>query len=79
MKTRAGRPEKNTVTYFPYFVREGTKMFCIEATYGNDGYATVIKLLAQLSDTEYHYIDANKPATLMHLCAKCKVDRDPLG
>ena len=66
------RPEKNTVEYFPFICDEGNKMFYIEETYGNDGFATFVKLLRELAKTNYHYLDLSKPTTQMFLSAKCK-------
>lgn len=72
----AGRPQLNTVTYFPFFVEEGEKMFYIEKKYGNDGYATWIKILSTLAKTDYHYLNLSKISTLMYLSSKCNVDTD---
>lgn len=72
------RPERNTVDYFPFMCDEGKKMFYIEETYGNDGFATFIKILRELAKTEYHYLDLRKNTTQMFLSAKCKVSKDVL-
>ena len=72
------RPERNTVDYFPFLCDEGKKMFCIEETYGNDGFSTFIKILRELAKTEYHYLDLSKKTTMMFLSAKCKVSKDIL-
>jgi hypothetical protein len=72
------RPQKNTVSYFPLDCDDGKKMFYIEEIYGNDGYATFIKLLKELARSEYHYLDLSKPTTLMFLSAKCKVTKEVL-
>lgn len=72
------RPEKNTVEYFPFFCEDGNKMFYIEETYGNDGFATFIKLLRELAKTNFHYLDLSKPTTQMFLSAKCKVSKETL-
>lgn len=72
------RPERNSVDYFPFFCEEGNKMFYLEETYGNDGFATFVKLLRELAKTEYHYLNLSKPSTLMYLSAKCKVSKDVL-
>lgn len=66
------RPPRNTVDYFPFICDEGKKMFYIEETYGNDGFAAFVKLLRELAKTEYHFLDLNKKTTLMFLAAKCK-------
>ena len=47
------RPEKNTVEYFPFICDEGNKMFYIEETYGNDGFATFVKLCDRLANVLY--------------------------
>lgn len=72
------RPEKNTVEYFPFYCEDGNKMFYLEETYGNDGFATFIKLLRELAKTNYHYLDLSKPTTQMFLSAKCKISKETL-
>ena len=72
------RPERNSVDYFPFFCEDGNKMFYLEETYGNDGFAVFVKLLRELARTEYHYLNLSKPSTLMFLSAKCKVAKDVL-
>lgn len=72
------RPEKNTVEYFPFICEDGNKMFYIEETYGNDGFATFVKLLRELAKTNYHYLDLSKSTTQMFLSAKCKVSKETL-
>jgi hypothetical protein len=72
------RPEKNNVDYFPFFCKEGKSMFYIEQKYGNDGFATWVKLLRELAVTEYHYLDLSKEINAMYLSAKCRVDKQVL-
>lgn len=72
------RPERNNVDYFPFYCEDGNKMFYIEETYGNDGFATFIKLLRELAKTNYHYLDLSKATTVMFLSAKCKVTKETL-
>lgn len=72
------RPERNNVDYFPFICEDGNKMFYIEETYGNDGFATFVKLLRELAKTNYHYLDLSKPSTMMFLSAKCKVSKEVL-
>jgi hypothetical protein len=67
------RPERNTVDYFPFYCEEGKKMFYIEQTYGNDGFAVFVKLLRELAKTDYHYLDLSTDTTAMYLSAKCRV------
>lgn len=67
------RPERNNVDYFPFYCEEGKKMFYLEETYGNDGFATFVKILRELAKTDYHYLDLSEQNTTMFLTAKCKV------
>ena len=73
------RPERNTVDYFPYLCDEGEKMYYIDERYGNDGFATFIKILTHLARTDYHYLDLSKKTTQMFLSAKCKVSTEILN
>lgn len=72
------RPERNNVDYFPFMCEDGNKMFYIEETYGNDGFATFVKLLRELAKTNYHFLDLSKHTTIMFLSAKCKVSKETL-
>lgn len=72
------RPQRNNVDYFPFLCEDGNKMFYLEETYGNDGFAVFIKLLRELARTDYHYLDLSKPSTKMFLSAKCKVSKEVL-
>lgn len=67
------RPQKNTVDYFPFYCEEGKKMYYIEETYGNDGFATFVKILRELAKVDYHYLDLSKKSSMMFLSSKCKV------
>ena len=78
MRLILARPERNNVDYFPFICEDGKKMYYIEETYGNDGFATFVKILRELAKTDYHYLDLSKPTTLMFLSAKCKVSKDTL-
>jgi len=72
------RPERNNVDYFPFICEDGNKMFYIEETYGNDGFAVFVKILRELAKTNYHYLDLSRPTTIMFLSAKCKVNKEVL-
>jgi len=72
------RPERNNVDYFPFLCEDGKKMFFLEETYGNDGFATFVKLLRELAKTDYHYLNLSKKTTIMFLSAKCKVSVETL-
>ena len=73
------RPERNNVDYFPFICDDGNKMFYLEETYGNDGFATFVKILRELAKTSFHYLDLSKNTTQMFLSAKCKVSKDILN
>ena len=72
------RPPKNNVEYFPFICEEGKKMYYIEETYGNDGFATFVKILRELGKADYHYLNLSSPSTVMFLSAKCKVQKEVL-
>jgi len=72
------RPESNTVSYFPFYCEEGKKMHYLEETYGNDGFATFVKLLRELAKTDNHFLDLSKNTTSMFLAAKCKISKNTL-
>jgi glutaredoxin len=72
------RHQQNTVDYFPFLCKEGQAMYYIENKYGNDGYATWIKILRQLAVTNYHYLNLSNYTQLMFLSSKCKITEDKL-
>lgn len=53
-------------------------MFYIEQKYGNDGYASWIKILRQLSVTNHHYLNLSDKVEFMYLSSKCRVSEDTL-
>jgi len=73
------RPARNNVDYFPFYCKEGRAMFYIEEKYGNDGYASWIKILRQLAVTNFHYLNLSDDIDAMYLAAKCKVDEETLN
>lgn len=73
------RPQRNNVDYFPFYCDEGKKMFYLEETYGNDGFATFLKILRELAKTDYHFLDLSENTTKMFLSAKCKVSKEVLS
>jgi len=73
------RPQRNNVDYFPFLCEEGEKMFYLEETYGNDGFATFVKLLRELAKVDFHYLNLSKPSSMMFLSAKCKVSKEVLN
>lgn len=73
------RPERNDVDYFPFLCKEGKAMYYIENTYGNDGYASWVKILRQLSVTNYHYLNLSDKVEFMFLASKCRVSQEMLN
>jgi hypothetical protein len=73
------RPQRNNVDYFPLYVNNGRKMFFIEQKYGNDGYATWLKILSELAKADYHYLNLKDETQLMFLSALCRVGIDTLN
>jgi hypothetical protein len=72
------RPTRNDVDYFPFICKEGKGMFVIEEKYGNNGFATWIKILRSLATTNFHYLNLSDPSEKMFLSAKCKVSQSVL-
>jgi hypothetical protein len=72
------RPERNNVDYFPHPCKHGKKMHYIEKKYKNDGYATWMKLLEELGDADYHYLDIKDNIELMYLSSRCGVSEELL-
>ncbi len=72
------RPERNTVEYFPHPVTHGKKMSYLEKKYKNDGYATWFKILEELGNTEYHYLNLKDEVQIMFLSDKCLVSETVL-
>lgn len=70
------RPSKNTVDYFPHFVKGGKTIYILENKYGNDGYAFWFKLLEILCDTNGQVYDCNNEANWEFLLAKTRVSSD---
>ena len=70
------RPTKETVDYYPHFVKGGRTIFILESKYGNDGYAFWFKLLEILGDAEGHYYDCSIPNNWAYLLAKTRCSED---
>jgi len=66
----AGRPEKQTVDYFPHDAHPGKTLFILQSRFGNNGYAIWFKVLALLCRTPGHFYDCNKPANWQFLLAE---------
>ena len=72
------RTEKNNVDYFPFLCKEGRVTFYIESKYGNDGFATWIKILREIAVTSNHFLDLSSKTDMMYLSAKCRVSENVL-
>ncbi|TXK78711.1 DUF4373 domain-containing protein [Mesonia sp. K4-1] len=72
------RPQTNKVDYFPHPVRHGKKMSYLEKKYKNDGYATWLKILEELGNTDFHYLDLSDDVQLMFLSDRCLVSEEVL-
>lgn len=72
------RPQRNTVEYFPHPVTHGKKMSYLEKKYNNDGYAVWFKILEELGNTDYHYLNLSDDVQLMFLSDRCLVTEEML-
>jgi len=72
------RPERNNVDYFPFLCKEGKAMYFIDKKYGNDGYATWVRILRELAVTNNHFLQLGQQVDLMYLSSKCNVSTDIL-
>lgn len=71
-----GRPQKQTVEYFPHFANNGKTIFILESKFGNDGYAFWFKLLEILATTEGHCFRVENNIDWEFLLAKTKVSSE---
>ena len=67
------RPKKQTVDYFPHFVKSGRTIFILESRFGNNGYAFWYKLLEVLGESEGHFYDCSNPSNWAFLLAKVRL------
>lgn len=70
------RPKKQTVDYFPHFVKCGRTIFILESKFGNDGYAFWFKVLEILGESEGHFYDCSNVSSWEFLLAKTRVTED---
>lgn len=71
-----GRPQKQTVDYFPHIVNQGKTIFILENEFGNDGYAFWFKLLELLCISDGQKYDYSSPSSWRFLLAKTHVTED---
>jgi hypothetical protein len=67
------RQTKNTVDYFPHYVKHRKTMFVFESRWGNDGYAFFFKLLEMLGEKDSHFLDLSDPGELQYFAAKVRL------
>lgn len=67
------RPKKQTVDYFPHFIKGGRTIFILESKFGNDGYAFWFKVLEILGGSEGHFYDCSNASNWEFLLAKTRV------
>ena len=68
------RPTKDTVNFFPHFVKGGRTIFILENKFGNDGYAFWFKLLELLCDSDGQTFDCSQQGNWQYLLARSRVD-----
>lgn len=72
------RPEQNTAPFFPFFCKYGDCMDYLQNKYKNDGFATWVKILRELSTRNYHFIDLTENRSVMLLASKCFITEEAL-
>lgn len=72
------RPQTNKVDYFPHPVTHSKKMSYMEKKYGNDGYAVWFKILEELGNTDYHYLNLSDEVQIMFLSDRCLISEQRL-
>lgn len=70
------RPIKETVDYFPHYVKNGRTIFILENRFGNTGYAFWFKVLEILGESEGHYYECANASNWEFLLAKTHTDED---
>lgn len=69
-----GRERRQTVDFFPHYVKSGRTIYILENRYGNDGYAFWFKLLEILGESEGHSYDCSNTTNWEFLLAKTRID-----
>lgn len=72
------RGERRNADYFPFYCKEGKTTKYIDQTYGNDGFSVWVRILRQLTVTNYHYLDLSTRRDWIMLCSECKVSEQQL-
>ena len=76
MAGNVGRPQKNTVDYFPHFVSENKTVKILEHRFGAKGYAGYYKLLELIGDTELHRPGFKKSEDKYYALHRTGLDED---
>ena len=71
-----GRLKKETIDYYPHFVKTGRTIFVLENKYGNDGYAFWFKLLEIIGGSDGHFYDCHIPGNWEYLLAKTRCNEN---
>ena len=72
------RPQTNKIVYFPHAVNHGKEMSYLEKKYNNDGYSTWFKILEELGNTNFHYLDLSDEVQIMFLSDRCLISEERL-
>ena len=70
------RQHKQTIEYFPHYIKSGRTIYQLENKFGNDGYAFWFKLLELLGDSDGHYYDCSKGIDWQYLLAITRVTEE---
>ena len=73
---RPGRPEKRTVEYFPFFVKDGKTLFLLENKYECTGTGFFTNVMRFLSSEPDHHVSLADEVSKMMFFAKVKIDEE---
>lgn len=66
----AGRKQRNSVDYFPHFVKQGRTKGILKAKFGHEGYSVWYQLLETLAATDNHFYDCSDEIVYEYLLAE---------
>lgn len=72
------RPSKNNVDYFPFICKIGDAMQYMEDNYGNDGFATWVKILRAIAVKNHHHLMLDNEKAIKVLASNCKISKELL-
>ena len=70
----AGRPEKHTADYFPFFVKDGRTLFVLETQYGATGTGVFTNVMRFLCSTPDHHFSIGNPSDRLFFFSKLHID-----